>query len=148
MTAKVLSAWFKFRTRAHLPGGGAGASPGSAGLPGYSMVRRVWWPHEVMRAPNSPNPARHSLGNPKPGHLPRAHGNGGLGDARGPGGEGSPRYWDPSYGETLTSPDSRVLLWDRSQKKWLQVSHLGCSFEENRSVFYRRKSQTAIGERV
>lgn len=38
-----------------------------------------------LRLPNSPNPVRavRQPGNPKPGHLPRAHGNGGLGDARG-----------------------------------------------------------------
>lgn len=60
-----------------------------------------------MRTPNSPNPARHPLGNPKPGHLPRTHGNGGLGDARGPGGEGAPCYCDPSHGRPLTPHDSR-----------------------------------------
>lgn len=96
-TAKVLSAWFKFRTRAHLPGGGAGASPRSAGLLGDSMVRLVWWPHDRTQAPNSPNPAHHPLGNPKPSHLPGAHGNGGLGDARGPREEGALRRCDPSH---------------------------------------------------
>lgn len=48
----------------------------------------------------------------------------------------------------MTPPESRELLWDRSQEKWLQESHLGCSFGENWSVFYRRKSQTAIGEHM
>lgn len=59
------------------------------------MVRWVWWPHDTKQAPNSPNPAHHQLGNPKPGHLPGAHGNGGLGDARGPGEEGALRAATP-----------------------------------------------------
>lgn len=98
MTAKVFNTWFRLRTSAHLPGclalssaevegsSRAAGSAESAGWVGGSMVQRVWrrlrrrhgWGsliHLIRCAPPS--------GNPKPGHLPRAHGNGGLGDARG-----------------------------------------------------------------
>lgn len=99
MTAKVFNTWFRFRTSAHLPGclersssgvegsSGAEGSAESAGWAGGSMAQRVW--RRLWRRPGSDSlihlircalPA----GNPKPGHLPRAHGNGGLGDARGP----------------------------------------------------------------
>lgn len=82
--------------------GGVGGVGGIGGLRGVGrgLHGAVGLAAAPLRLPNSPNPVRTAAGNPKPGHLLRAHGNGGLGDARG-NGEGArapPWPWPVSSG--------------------------------------------------